>query len=40
MKTNDSKMKAHDPTSVLLIGNLDPSDTIHLRDAFSMRALC
>lgn len=40
IKTIESKMKAHDPTSPLLIGNLEPKDTIHLRNTFSLRSLC
>lgn len=39
-KTIENKMKAHDPTSPLLIGNLEPNDTVHLRNAFSLRSLC
>ncbi len=39
IKTIESKMKAHDPNSPLLIGTLEEGDAIHLRNTFSLRAL-
>lgn len=39
IKTIESKMKAHDPNSPLLVGNLESSDIIHLRNTFSLRTL-
>lgn len=39
LKTIESKMKAHDPQSPLLIGSLEEGDTIHLRNTFSLRVL-
>ncbi len=40
IKTIESKMNAHNPTSPLLIGNLEPGDTIHFRKTESLRSLC
>ena len=40
LKTIESKMKAHDPKSPLLIGNLEEGDGIRLRNTFSLRSLC
>ena len=37
--TIERKMAAHDDNSPLLIGNIEPEDSIHLRKTFSLRSL-
>ena len=38
--TIERKMAAHDDASPLLIGNLEPTDSIHPRKTYSLRRLC
>ncbi len=37
-QTIERKRKAHDPSSPLLVGSLQPNDIIHLRKTFSLRS--